>query len=1298
MANTQEYSTIVRLNATEAKNQLDQLTKKVQDLENARNKALADGDNKLAKTLGKELKAASAELKSYETNVKSTIDTLNNLSDATVGEIEKAIRAIKKEMKAVSSPEEYKALNTHLESLKGRLSDIKGEVADTKPFVDKIADGFNKWQGAVLAAAGAVTGLSMTIKAAVQAYADMEEAQADVQKYTGMSKEGVELLNEELKKMDTRTAREDLNALAGAAGRLGITSQEGVLEFVDAADKIGVALGDDLGEGAVDKVGKLAMAFGEDEKKGLRGAMLATGSAMNELAANSSANAGYLVEFSSRLAGVGSTANMTQADIMGLGAVLDENLLQSEMSATAISQVIVEMEKDAGKFAQVAGKSMGEFSELVKNDVNQALVEFLEGLNKLGDAEAVTKKLDEMSLDGARMTSVLMALGNKTQDIIRLQDLANKAYAEGTSVLNEYNTMNNTVQAKLDKAKKRFQEVTIELGKKLLPVVSYTISGFSLLVKALSNTIEFFSKNIVAIVSITAAIATYTVAVNAAAIATRVHYAALVLVDDIIPKVIAKTKALWIAMISNPISAIVAAIAALVAGMVTYISTSEKASDAMSKEKKAAQDAAAAQEHLKKVRQDAISSIENEKTRIEQLDRVLHNNNLSYDMRKQALEELKKVVPEYHAQLTREGQLINDNNAAIATYIDNLIKEATIKAFADDLAKMNKALGETDVRLKKIGGSIDAVKRQQDKLRATGKDTSINPYTGDLMNSPEMSHQNRSMQIHLERQAKEQAKRAALQAQKDVTQAALDAALQNSGNISALISGSSGGGSSSGRSGGRSGGRTGGGTSKDTSADKAEKERRARMQRELDDLKKLYFEEEQLQEQDFYNGILKEEEYLDNVAELRQKHLAERIVIMQNNGAKEDEINQAKTDLEEECLKDVTAYYKRQMKEREEEAKRLKEEQDKLAKEQQKKDEDLEKNKSELFKKFLQDDVEATKKAYRDMAKELLVFGKITQEEYLAILDEIEKMGEEAKDVSTNGLDPMTAGIFETSNAIADLSQKLQDGTAGWEDYAAVAMAAVNTIMAGVSSLGEYYRAEADVQVKREEEKYDKMIAAAGKNKKKTEKLEKQKQQAIAKIKNEANEKEMKIQIAQAIAGGAQAAINAYASGSKVNVWLGPIAAAAAVAATAIQIATIKKQAEAQRETGYYSGGFTGGRNYRREAGVVHEGEFVANHEAVNNRSIYPALSLIDQAQRNHTVGSLTADDISRSLGQGSYYPMAAEQNNAELQGSLAMVNETVAALREEISDGIVAIVTIDGEKGVAKNLDRYNKLKNNAR
>lgn len=146
-----------------------------------------------------------------------------------------------------------------------------------------------------------------------------------------------------------------------------------------------------------------------------------------------------------------------------------------------------------------------------------------------------------------------------------------------------------------------------------------------------------------------------------------------------------------------------------------------------------------------------------------------------------------------------------------------------------------------------------------------------------------------------------------------------------------------------------------------------------------------------------------------------------------------------------------------------------------------------------------------------------------------------------------------------------------------------------------------------------------------------------------------------------------------------------------------LQIATIKKQQQAQ-EAGYYEGGFTGGTSYRREAGVVHEGEFVANHKAVNNPDIVPALRLIDEAQRNNTVASLTAADISRSLGQGSAAVVSAPTvnvttDNSALNATLADARDVIDRLSSILAAGIYAKCSIDGPDGVARNLDYYNKL-----
>ena len=257
-----------------------------------------------------------------------------------------------------------------------------------------------------------------------------------------------------------------------------------------------------------------------------------------------------------------------------------------------------------------------------------------------------------------------------------------------------------------------------------------------------------------------------------------------------------------------------------------------------------------------------------------------------------------------------------------------------------------------------------------------------------------------------------------------------------------------------------------------------------------------------------------------------------------------------------------------------------------------------------------------------------------------------------------------------------------------------VAYDSVNQIMQAASS---YYAAQSQYEQNVTAAKYDKEIEKAGKNEKKRKKLEEKKQKEMAAIKSKYNKKQMKIEIAQAIASTAMAAINAYASASKVSWVLGPIAAAMATAAGMIQIAAIKKQHQAE-EAGYYKGGFTGGKDYRKEAGVVHQGEFVASHEAVNNRNLQPLFTLLDQAQRTNSVGSLTGRDVTNVMGGPAAASVIApivnvQVDNNELRESLGEMNDTVVRLNDYLDDPKPAVVSMEQ---LDKEWKRWEKLKNN--
>jgi hypothetical protein len=113
-------------------------------------------------------------------------------------------------------------------------------------------------------------------------------------KTAGMTHDRVEELNGEFKKMDTRTSREALNNLARDAGKLGLSAKKDILDFVEAGNQINVALGEDLGDGAIKNIGKTVNVFEKSTKDleglDLKGKMPAVGSAVNELGSKSTAS------------------------------------------------------------------------------------------------------------------------------------------------------------------------------------------------------------------------------------------------------------------------------------------------------------------------------------------------------------------------------------------------------------------------------------------------------------------------------------------------------------------------------------------------------------------------------------------------------------------------------------------------------------------------------------------------------------------------------------------------------------------------------------------------------------------------------------------------------------------------------------------------------------------------------------------------------------------------------------------------------------------------------------------------
>lgn len=185
----------------------------------------------------KEVNLCERELSKLRSTKQQTERVLNNLSSAGPRELRATLRALNRELengavkRGTAEWEQYqqaiREVNTELEKVQAEQRAATSFSSNFGDFISKTANLAMTIQGAM----AALTGLKSTVQGAVQAYADMQEAQADVRKYTGMTTEQVDDLNESLKRMDTRTSREQLNALAGDAGKLGITAKDCHLHF-----------------------------------------------------------------------------------------------------------------------------------------------------------------------------------------------------------------------------------------------------------------------------------------------------------------------------------------------------------------------------------------------------------------------------------------------------------------------------------------------------------------------------------------------------------------------------------------------------------------------------------------------------------------------------------------------------------------------------------------------------------------------------------------------------------------------------------------------------------------------------------------------------------------------------------------------------------------------------------------------------------------------------------------------------------------------------------------------------------
>ena len=527
---------------------------------------LNQGSNKMVAELGKmeqemvkmeqEAKQLALSIKTLEKNSAANAVQLKMQRDA-YSSLNQAMKAHQLQIedmrrKVGLAGMTVEQLRNHLNALKVQLFNMPGsagspmfirlqnEIRETEIRLRTLTAGASRmaqaWErlekaanraGTILGwAAVVIYGIVRVVTGVIDRMKELEDLVGSVRKNTNLVVGEVWDMKNAFDQWDTRTKSDDLLKMAIVAGKLGVAGKEDIMDFVDSANKIQIALGDDLNgsvEDTVNSIGKLTNAFRVldevDSKTGkkftLGAAMIRTGDVLNELAKSSAASAGTILEYMTRLAGVSELAGFTIAQIGGLGSVLDALNVPSERGATALQKIILQLAnpKKIQDFADAMGlvgnatqTAAEQYEVMLKKDPNLIFTTLIQKFvaTKNGLVE-LTGGFKDFGVKGQYMTAVLGALAQNLDIVKQQQEIAAKAWKEGTSVLNEYNIMNSNFTAEILKQQKIIRAQTDQLNKDAEPAVLALVKAWAQFVVGIKSVTDWIGQHWQAIKNLTAA-------------------------------------------------------------------------------------------------------------------------------------------------------------------------------------------------------------------------------------------------------------------------------------------------------------------------------------------------------------------------------------------------------------------------------------------------------------------------------------------------------------------------------------------------------------------------------------------------------------------------------------------------------------------------------------------------------------------------------------------------------------------------------------------------------------------------
>ena len=551
--------------------------------------------------------------------------------------------------------------------------------------------------------------------------AQFAEQLTNIRKVALSSQEDVAQLSKELSKIETRTTIEELNNLAYAGAKLGVTTQN-LAGFVRAADQVNVALKEDLGDEALTALAKITEVSGLIDKYGVEDAMLRTGSAIFRLASTSTACSEKIVDFSNRMLALGDAASLTTPDILAIGSAVDSMALEPEVAATAFGKLVVELRKGTSSIEKDLGIAQGSLKKMVEEGKGmEAIQTIFHKMHESKNVFALNSLFKDLgSEDGARLTKVMVTMAEKVGMLDKAVTESNKAFSEGTAVTTEYEMQQETATAYMERATNLFEKQFVSADAASGPVRDLAKAWYEM-VDALVHNITFMTELRMLIMLLMTAMKLFLsmLPTLVTMLGTAGVAGAFAKLAELTTGLTGKTMSLanaWNVMYSSfkklsfvgqmsVMGGLIGLAGVLVVKLAQWSASLNQVS--------------AGQRVLNEVQDEGRRKAMEEQESLKRLHNVMHDTTASMDLRRQAMEKLNSAIPNLNAKINSETGAVQENTKAWGENFKRLQNYFELEGARSKLAELGRK-------------KVDAILKLQQKEEAyanTNVDISTRPVT-----------------------------------------------------------------------------------------------------------------------------------------------------------------------------------------------------------------------------------------------------------------------------------------------------------------------------------------------------------------------------------------------------------------------------------------------------------------------------------------------------------------------------------------------------------------------------------------